>query len=163
MSFTKRPSFDSRTYRAADFVTGRLPRRDDAGLQPHERDDFVLRGPEITFHDGRGEVSLGHADFLPSVLRAVAVEHLEMVPAALLAAAEEAGRTAAHRLSEAHGALREARDLAAGLIIERNDLEDALRAAEQALTEREADLQAALARADAAPPAARTARKASAR
>ena len=60
-------------------VTGVAKQKRTPFRQEHEIDDFIFRGPDIVFNDGRGQVSLGHFDVRPAAIRIAAVEHLGMV------------------------------------------------------------------------------------
>lgn len=86
-----RDQFDRKAAEAAPFKVRRIPEfsstsrngqkcslsgggqaLDGPGRQPHEVDEFILRGPAIQ--------SEGFFDFRPSVLRALALEFTDLVP-----------------------------------------------------------------------------------
>lgn len=159
-TFRHIPDFDHRSFRASDFFTRLAKQPPDPFKQPHECDEFIIRGPEIRFNDGRGERSLGFADFRPSVLRQLAIDELDMVPRGALESAEEATDKLAGMAKQKSAELYNARDSLQAALLSNQELREALAAAEQALTEREADLQAALARAEAAEAAPKRATKA---
>lgn len=82
MPFRKIDDFDTqgKSYSPGKCAITNVPRQNAApGKQPHEVDDFVLRGPEITFHDGRGDVSLGHFDVRPFAIAEAAQEFCGML------------------------------------------------------------------------------------
>lgn len=83
MSFSRVDDFDTngKSFRSVCPVTG-LPR------QPTEA--FVVRGPEIVFYDGRGDVSLGFFDVRPAAIVEAARDLLGMVDAAELEALQTA-------------------------------------------------------------------------
>lgn len=83
MSFAPHPNFNVRgkSYRSVCPVTG-LPKQElnpkyPATGQVHE--EFVFRGPEIVFQDGRGEASLGFFDVRAEAIERAATDHLGMV------------------------------------------------------------------------------------
>ena len=76
MAFVPHNNFDSRSFKASCPVTG-LGKQGPAHGN-NGGDDFIFRGPEITFHDGRGLASLGHFDLRTAAIRDAAVNHLGM-------------------------------------------------------------------------------------
>ena len=69
--------------------------------QPHEVDAFILRGPEVTFFDGRGERSMGFFDVRPAAIAEAAIEHLGMVRADEIEKVEQALKSAESALGAA--------------------------------------------------------------
>lgn len=76
MAFVPHNNFDQRSFKSTCPVTG-LGKQGPAHGN-NGGDEFVFRGPEIKFHDGRGEVSLGHFDLRPAAIEDAAREHLGM-------------------------------------------------------------------------------------
>lgn len=124
MNFYRIPDFNPRSYRGADFFTRLLKQPDDGFHQAHEVDEFILRGPEIVFDDGRGPRSLGFADFKPSVLRQIAVDELDMMPSAAVRRVSEQLADSQAREAELRSALDEARNSLMRALIELNDVRD---------------------------------------
>ncbi len=79
MTFAPIDNFDQQSYRSVCPVTHLPKQGPDLGKQAHEIDEFILRGPEIVFDDGRGDVSLGYFDVRPDVIRQAAADHLGMI------------------------------------------------------------------------------------
>lgn len=95
--FTPIPDFNhqGRSFKSVCPITG-VPKQASSPtvrLQPHEEDEFILRGPEILFNDGRGEVSLGFFDIRPAAVREAAAQHLGMVNPVIHEAALDRARS----------------------------------------------------------------------
>lgn len=126
--------FDANTYRGVCAVSGRGKREAGLGVQPHEVDAFVLRGPEIEVY---GE-SYGHFDIRPSVLREIAIATLDLVPASALEDAEGHRHDAEVLLEDARDDIARLRDLVDGLTVENARFLRAAQEASEPLPEPEA-------------------------
>lgn len=84
-SFQPHPNFnvDGKSFRSVCPISGLPKQQLDPKYPPtgQVHEDFIFRGPEILFHDGRGEVSLGFFDIRASVIEETAKQHLGMVTA----------------------------------------------------------------------------------
>jgi len=147
-TFVPHPDFNhtGRSYRPVCPLTGLPKQAPGPRKQPHEVDEFVFRGPEIVFEDGRGSVSLGFFDVRPAAVAEAAETHLGMVPRA----AHEAFRAETEGLRDELLAAQEALAVSQAETAASQAAVAAqarmIAALEGRITEYEADLQAALSR-----------------
>ena len=88
-AFTPHPDFDRSSYKQQCPVTGIGKQKAGLGVQPHDVDNFILRGPEIIARDGSGEWSLGFFDIRKAAVQHAAEQHLGMVKASTYAKARQ--------------------------------------------------------------------------
>lgn len=139
-AFTPHPDFDSSSFKPNCAVTGLPKQGPGLGVQEHEVDQFILRGPEITFQDGRGEVSLGFLDVRPIVIQEVAETHLGMVSRQVHARTRTKLRETEALLDDARTEVEGLRDQVRSLILANAELITEATGLENALEEAYAEL-----------------------
>jgi len=139
-AFTPHPNFDASSYRPYCAVT-RLPlQKAGLGVQDHEIDHFILRGPEITLDDGRGERSLGFVDVRPVVIREAAEKHLGMVSRDVHARTRTKLRETEALLDDARTLAEGFRDQVRGLVLGNAELITEIAGLQEALEQAYAEL-----------------------
>lgn len=134
-SFTPIDDFKSNSFRPICPMTGLGKQKASPYKADYEVDEFILRGPEITFYDGRGDVSLGFFDVRPQAIREAAQEHLNMVPEHIHAQVKAEAAGAAAALADALREVDGLRDQVRGLILANAELITEVAGVQDALQE----------------------------